>query len=79
MTTLPIVNDDIINYKDQVFCTQDLYQTSTLVLFIHDAPDVVLGTNATISSKMDLNDAFVVRQDHLPFILISARSVESIL
>jgi histone deacetylase 6 len=60
MTTLPIAKDDIINYTDQVFCTKDFFDKSTLVLFIHDAPDVVLGSNASTSSKMDLNDAFVV-------------------
>jgi histone deacetylase 6 len=60
MTTLPIAKAEIINYTDQVFCTKDFYDKSTLVLFIHDAPDVVLGSNTSMSSKMDLNDAFVV-------------------
>jgi len=78
MTTLPIVKVDIIDYTDQVFCTKDFYHKSTLVLFIHDAPDVVLGTNATISSRMDLNDAFVASSINL-FVLISARPVRSIL
>jgi len=60
MIPLPLAKSDIIDFEDQVFCTKDFYDKKTLVLFIHDAPDVVLGSNAMVSSKMDLSEAFLV-------------------
>jgi histone deacetylase 6 len=60
MTPLPIAKNDMTNFEDQVFCSKDFYDKKTLILFIHDAPDVVIGPNATISSKMDLNETFLV-------------------
>ena len=60
MTPLPIARHDMETFKDQVFCTKDFYDKKTLVLFIHDAPDVVVGPNALASNKMDLSDAFLV-------------------
>ena len=60
MTPLPISKKDVASFQDQVFCSKDFYNKKTLVLFIHDAPDVVIGTNATVSSTMDLNEAFLV-------------------
>jgi len=60
MTPLPIARNDMESFKDQVFCTKDFYNKQTLVLFIHDAPDVVVGPNALASSKIDLSDAFLV-------------------
>jgi histone deacetylase 6 len=60
LTPLPISKKDVAIFQDQVFCSKDFYNKKTLVLFIHDAPDVVIGTNATVSSTMDLNEAFLV-------------------
>ena len=60
MTPLPIAKNDMEIFKDQVFCTKDFYDKKTLVLFIHDAPDVIMGPNALASTKMDLSDAFLV-------------------
>ena len=60
MTVLPIAKNDMANFEDQVFCTEDFFEKKTLVLFIHDAPDVVFGPNAILSSKMDMSDAFLV-------------------
>ena len=48
------------NFEDQVFCSKEFYAKKTLVLFVHDAPDVVVGPNAVMSSKMDLSEAFLV-------------------
>jgi histone deacetylase 6 len=59
MAPLPIAKNDM-NFKDQVFCTQQFYDKKTLVLFIHDPPEVVMGPNALLSNKMDLSDAFLV-------------------
>jgi histone deacetylase 6 len=60
MAPLPISKADVANFQDQVFCSKDFYNKKTLVLFIHDAPDVVIGTNTTLSNTMDLNEAFLV-------------------
>lgn len=60
MTPLPIAKNDMTNFEDQVFCTPDFYDKKTLILFIHDAPDVIIGPNAVVSSKMDLNETFLV-------------------
>lgn len=61
MTSLPISKKNVNNFEDQVFCTKDFYDKKTLVLFIHDPPEVVMGSNAVMSSKMDLGEAFLVR------------------
>ena len=60
MTQLPISKNNVNNFEDQVFCTKDFYDKKTLVLFIHDPPEVVMGSNALMSSKMDLGEAFLV-------------------
>jgi histone deacetylase 6 len=60
MAALPIAKNGMSHFEDQVFCTKDFFAKKTLVLFIHDAPDVVLGLNAVPSSKMDLSEAFLV-------------------
>jgi len=60
MTPLPIAKNDMKNFEDQVFCTKDFFNKKTLILFIHDAPDVVVGPNAHISKTMDLNETFLV-------------------
>lgn len=60
MTPLPIAKNDMTNFEDQVFCSADFYGKTTLVLFVHDSPDVVVGPNAVTSSKMDLNEAYLV-------------------
>ena len=60
MTPLPIAKNDMTNFEDQVFCTRDFYDKQTLVLFIHDAPDVVVTSNAIMSGKMDLSEAVLV-------------------
>lgn len=60
MAPLPISKADVGSFQDQVFCSKDFYDKKTLVLFIHDAPDVVIGRNTTLSSTMDLNEAFLV-------------------
>jgi len=60
MTPLPIAKNDMTNFEDQVFCSKEFYAKKTLVLFVHDAPDVVVGPNAVMSSKMDLSEAFLV-------------------
>lgn len=60
MTPLPIAKNDMANFEDQVFVSHDFFKKRTLVLFIHDSPDVVFGPHAVASSKMDLSDAFLV-------------------
>ena len=60
MTPLPIAKNDMANFEDQVFVSPDFFKRKTLVLFIHDSPDVVFGPHAVASSKMDLSDAFLV-------------------
>ena len=60
MTPLPIVKNDMQSFENQVFCSKSVYEESTLILFIHDAPDVVLSENAMLSNKMDLSEAFLV-------------------
>jgi len=60
MTPLPIAKNDMANFEDQVFVSHDFFKRKTLVLFIHDSPDVVFGPQAVASSKMDLSDAFLV-------------------
>jgi histone deacetylase 6 len=60
MIPLPIPNSDESIFENQVFCTKDFYDKRTLVLYVHDAPDVIAGPNALSSSKMDLSDAFLV-------------------
>jgi histone deacetylase 6 len=61
MTPLPIAKNDMTNLEDQVFVSHDFFKKKTLVLFIHDSPDVVFGPHAVASNKMDLSDAFLVR------------------
>ena len=60
MVPLPIAKKDMTIFKDQVFCTKEFYDKKTLVLFIHDAPDVIVGANAMTSTKLDLSEAFLV-------------------
>ena len=60
MTPLPIGKNGMSNFGDQVFCSKDFYDKRTLVLFVHDGPDVVVGPNAVISSKLDLGETFLV-------------------
>ena len=60
MTPLPIAKNEMKQFEDQVFCSKDFFNKKTLVLFIHDAPDVVINPNALFSSKMDLSDAYLV-------------------
>jgi hypothetical protein len=67
MTPLPIAKNDMTDFEDQVFGTKDFYDKQTLVLFVHDVPDVVVGENAVMSSKMDLSEAFLVNSFHLCF------------
>jgi histone deacetylase 6 len=77
MTTLPILKEGISMFQDQVFCTKDFYTHNTIVVFVHDTPDVVLGPNAAVSAKMDMSEAFLVIV--LFTILRVAGSVQSIL
>jgi len=77
MTPLPIAKNDMKTFEDQVFCTKDLYDKKTLVLFVHDPPEVVISSNAVVSSKMDLNEAFLVRTYEK--FLILARFFKSLL
>jgi Arb2 domain len=60
MTLLPIVKNDMGIFENQVFCSKDFYSKKTLVLYVHDPPDVVVGPNAVVSSKMDLGETFLV-------------------
>lgn len=60
MIPLPIVSGEMSDFGNQVFCSKDIYDKHTLVLYVHDAPDVIVGPNALSSSKMDLSDAFLV-------------------
>ena len=73
MTPLPIAKNDMTDFEDQVFGTKDFYDKQTLVLFVHDAPDVVVSENAMRSSKMDLSEAFLVKLFPLMFLTITAR------
>jgi hypothetical protein len=65
MIPLPIIRDDMKLFQDQVYSSSDIADNKTLVLFIHDAPDVVINPNALVSPKMDLSDAYLVNPDHL--------------
>lgn len=60
MIPLPIPSSDVSIFGNQVFCSKDFYDKRTLVLYVHDAPDVIAGPNVLSSSKMDLSDAFLV-------------------
>ena len=60
MTPLPIAKNDMNKFEDQIFCTKEFYDKKTLVLFIHDPPEVVVGSNAALSNKMDLGEALLV-------------------
>jgi len=60
MVPLSIVKEDMKLFEDQVFCSKDFFDKKTLVLFIHDAPDVVINPSALMSPKMNLSDAYLV-------------------
>ena len=60
MVPLPIVKNEMTLFEDQVFCSKEFYSKTTIVLFVHDAPDVVFGPNSVRSGKLDLSEAFLV-------------------
>jgi len=61
MQPLNIAKPEIgTTFQDQVFCSKEFYYKKVLVLFVHDAPDVVIGGDALPATKIDLNEAFLV-------------------
>ena len=54
-------------FKDQVFCSKEFFYKKILVLFVHDAPDVVMGDDAVQANKIDLNQAFLLDPSALYF------------
>src|SRR5579871_3677179 len=49
MVPLHIAKEGMRQFQDQVFCSRDYYSKQTLVVFIHDAPDVVINPSAMMS------------------------------
>ena len=62
--TLPLVNQKLA--EDTVFCSQDVYDASTLVIVVHDTPEIWAGRNV-ISGNIEPS-ASVIVDNGLPFI-----------
>ncbi|OLL26066.1 Histone deacetylase clr3 [Neolecta irregularis DAH-3] len=62
MMKLPIARDYVSeSFKDEAVCSPGFYNAETLVLFIHDAPEVYAQTDP-LSNKVELHKSFLL--DH---------------
>ncbi|KTW28090.1 hypothetical protein T552_01951 [Pneumocystis carinii B80] len=59
MIVLPIINESISSFENQIICTRDFYKVETLVVIVHDSPDVIGYSYASVN-KINLSNSFLI-------------------
>lgn len=60
MISLPIIKESLSSpFENQIICTKDFYKAETLVVIVHDAPDVIGYSHASVN-KISLHDSFLI-------------------
>ncbi|KAG5438180.1 hypothetical protein PCANB_003031 [Pneumocystis canis] len=50
MISLPVIKESFSSFENQIICSKDFYKVETLVIIVHDTPDVIGYSEALIDS-----------------------------